>query len=187
MRRALGADEVAAVAGGLHGGGEGFGGGVGDGGVGFAVEDDRGRRAFFHVVGGREIFRVGAHALGGHARAEVGDGEAGERGEDERGVKENEGVGDGADFRVVAGAFETGDGGGRRGEVAAGRAAARGDALRVETEARGVGAEPADGGLGVGHAVDGFCFLPGQDAVVGGDRNHSPGGEGTAVLFELGG
>ena len=185
MFLALGADEFAAVAGGFHHGRKRCGGRVGDGGVGFAVEDDGGRCAFFHVVRGRNVFGIGAHAFGGDAVAHVGEFQAGEWGKDEGRIEEHEGVGERADLRVLAGAFETGDGGDRSGEVAAGRATTRSDALRVDAEAGGVGADPASGGLGIGDAVCRFYLVTRGDAVVGGDGDHPARSEGAAVLFKL--
>ena len=184
MRLALVADEFAAVAGGFHHAGEGFGGRVGHGGVGPAVKNDRGRRAAFHVMRGRNIFRLGAEALGGNPGAEACEVEARHRREHEGGVEEDEGVGHGADGGVFAGLVEAGDDRGG-GDVAAGGAAAGRDAVRVEPEARGVGAQPADGGFGIGHAVDGLRVLSRGDAVVGGDGDHAARGEGAAVLLEL--
>ena len=185
MFLALGADEFAAVAGGFHHGRKRCGGCVRDRRVGFAVEDDGGRCAFFHVVRGRDIFRIGAHAFGGDAVAHVGEFQAGERGKDEGGIEKHQGIGERADLRVFAGAFETGDGGDRSSEVTAGRAAASGDTLRIDAEADGVGADPAGGGLGVGDAVCRFYLVTRGDAVVGGDGDHPARGEGAAVLFKL--
>jgi hypothetical protein len=167
--------------------GESLGGRVGHGGVGLAVKDDRGRCAFFHVVGGREIFRGGAHAVGGHAIGEITERETGQRGENERGIEEHEGVGHGADGGVFAGRFETGERGEGGGEVSAGRTATGGDAARIDAEAGGVGADPAERGLRVGDAIDGFYIVARGDAVVGGDGDQAAGGEGAAVLFKLGG
>ena len=154
----------------------GFDGVDGDGGIGFAVEDDGGRGSALEVVEGGEV-------VGGDAHAFCRD----TGGEDEGGVEEDEGVGAGASLFDFAGFFEAGDGGGGGGEVAPGGTSTGGEAVRVNAEALRVEADVAEGGFGVAEAGIDFDLVTGGDAVVGGDGDHAAGGEELGLVFELGG
>src|SRR4051812_46003444 len=70
---ALVADKFAAVAGGLAEAVVGFGGGIGDGGVGLAVENDGGWRAGREVVRRGEGGAFSTEALGGQVGTEAGE------------------------------------------------------------------------------------------------------------------
>ena len=154
----------------------GFDGADGDGGIGFAMENDGGWGSSFEVVERGEV-------VGGDAHAFCRD----TGGEDEGGVEEDEGVGAGGGSFDFAGFFEAGDGGGGGGEVAPGGASTGGEAVGVNAETLGVEADVAEGGFGVAEAGIDFDLVTGGDAVVGGDGDHAAGGEELGLVFELGG
>ncbi len=154
----------------------GLDGADGDGGIGFAVEDDGGRGSALEVNERREV-------VGGDAHAFCRD----TGGEDQGGVEENESVGAGAGFFDFAGLFEAGDGGGGGGEVAPGGASTGGEAVRVNAEALGVEADVAESRFGVADAGIDFDLVTAGDAVVGGDGDHATRGEELGLVFELGG
>ena len=172
-------DEVAAGAGLFHFGGERLDGGIGDGGVGFAVEDKGGRGVLGDVVPGGDAGAIDTGEDGARDAAGGPRGEsfiAGDGGEDQSRIEQDEG----GDWRF-------GDHGGYGREHAPGGAAASGDAGRGDTETGGVGLDVVESGTGVGDAVGNSGLMASFDAVISGDGDEAERGQAAAVLFELDG
>ena len=97
-------------------------------------------------------------------------------------VEEDQQIRAAGDRGVFARSVEAWDGDGAGGDVPAGRAAGGDDSLRIDAELGRVGAEPADGALGVLDALVGRRAVAASDAVIRAGGDHAPLRE----IFRLG-